>query len=78
MNTHFIAKANSNEVWDTLFFSGVEFNRVRHKKTTGNEYIFITPDFDVVVSGRTVNVDGQKFKYVSQAKQYIWSKVCGR
>lgn len=77
MNTHFIAKTNSDEIWDTMFFTGLEFNRVKHKKVGGNEYVFITPDFDVVCSGRHVIVDDQKFKYVSQAKQYIWSKVCG-
>lgn len=75
MNTHFWDKMSADEIWDTLFFTGVEFNRVKHKNNRSNQYVFITPDFDVVVENKKIKIGDKTFKYVGQAKQHIWSIV---
>jgi len=70
-NNHFIARQFSDEIWDTLFFSGCKFNREK-KFVNGNKvYEFSTPDFVVTIEGNKIKINGNKVKSLRDAKQCI-------
>lgn len=70
MNTAFVAKKNSDELWDTLFFSGVEFMREKTIVNGLKQYSYITPSFTLTISGTTIKINDKKFNLV-EAKKWI-------
>lgn len=71
MNTHFIAKSNSNDIWDTLFFIGVPFIRRKTKTSTGSRYEYDMDGWTVVIEGNKIKVGDQVYKSANQAKHDI-------
>lgn len=70
MNTAFVAKKNSDELWDTLFFSGVEFMREKTVVNGLKQYTYITPSFTLTISGTAIKINNKKFSLI-EAKKWI-------
>jgi hypothetical protein len=69
----FIAKMHSDELRDTLFFCGCEYTREKSKERGQLTYTYTTPKFTLVVSGRNIRIDNEKFTRVNDAKKRIVS-----
>lgn len=71
MNDAFIAMQWKDELKDTLFFAGYDnsFSKeiVRGKKA----YVAKNEKFSLTISGRSITIDGMKFRSTREAKIYI-------
>lgn len=70
MNTAFLAKNNSDELWDTLFFCGVDFSREKSVVDGKKLYTYTTPSFTVTISGSAIKINNKKFSLI-EAKKWI-------
>lgn len=70
MNTQFIAKQYSNDIWDTLFFSGKDFTREKTTLNGKKTYVFQTPEFTLTIEGNSIYIGGKKFS-IYEAKRWI-------
>ena len=69
----FLAKTASDELRDTLFFCGCEYTREKSKERGQLTYTYTTPTFKLVISGRNIRIDNEKFTRVTDAKKRIIS-----
>lgn len=71
MNTAYLAKIACEELSDTLFFGG--FNYTREKSMQGKDkvYTYKTDAFTLIIKGRIITIDKEKFTRVSDAKRHI-------
>jgi hypothetical protein len=71
MNDAFIAMQHREELADTLFFAGLKntFSKaeVRGKKA----YVNKNEKFCLTITGRSISIDGEKFRSTREAKRYI-------
>lgn len=74
MNTAFIAKTNSDELWDTLYFSGLKFSREKHTVNGQKVYIYSTPLFTLKIVGTKIEIDGKKYN-LAEAKKWIINQM---
>ena len=75
MNDAFIALQYREELADTLYFAGLKntFSKevVRGKKA----YVNKNEKFCLTISGRSISIDGEKFRTTREAKRYITERI---
>lgn len=75
MNDAFIALQHREELADTLYFAGLKntFSKevVRGKKA----YVNKNEKFCLTISGRSISIDGEKFRSTREAKRYITERI---
>lgn len=75
MNDAFIALQYREELADTLYFAGLKntFSKevVRGKKA----YVNKNEKFCLTISGRSISIDGEKFRSTREAKRYITERI---
>jgi hypothetical protein len=71
MNNAYLAKLASDELVETLFFGG--FNYTQEKTMQGKDklYTYKTNAFTLIIKGRIITIDKEKFTRVSDAKRHI-------
>ena len=75
MNDAFIALQHREELADTLFFAGLN-NRCTKELVRGKKvYVFKTEKFCLTISGRSISIDGEKFRSTREAKRYITERI---
>jgi hypothetical protein len=71
MNDAFIALQHREELSDTLFFAGLG-NRCEKELIRGKKaYVFKTEKFNLTISGKSITINGEKFKTTRDAKRHI-------
>jgi hypothetical protein len=71
MNDAFIALQYREELSDTLYFAGLG-NKCSKEVVRGKKaYVFKNEKFCLTITGRTINIDGEKFRSTREAKRYI-------
>jgi len=75
MNDAYIALQHREELADTLFFAGLKntFSKevVRGKKA----YVNKNEKFCLTITGRSISIDGEKFRSTREAKRYITERI---
>jgi hypothetical protein len=75
MNDAFIALQYREELADTLYFAGLKntFSKevVRGKKA----YVNKNEKFCLTIVGRSISIDGEKFRTTREAKRYITERI---
>jgi hypothetical protein len=74
MNNNFLGLQYRDELKDTLFFAGLdyEYTRIDGVKKV---YVFQTERFCLTIAGKAISIDGVKMKSVREAKQFIVERV---
>jgi hypothetical protein len=71
MNDAFIALQHRDELSDTLFFAGFGNNCTREVVRGKKAYVFKNEKFSLTISGRSITIDGEKFRSTRDAKRHI-------
>ena len=71
MNDAFIALQYRDELSDTLFFAGLKNNYTKEMVRGKKAYVFQNDKLSLTISGRSIIINGQKFKSCREAKSYI-------
>lgn len=75
MNDAFIALQYRDELSDTLYFCGLSNKFTREVVRGKKAYIFKTEKLCLTISGKSINIDGKKFRNTREAKQFIAEKT---
>lgn len=71
MNDAWIASQWRDELSETLFFSGFN-NRCTRETIRGKKaYVFNTEKFCLTIAGKSITIDGKKFRSVREVKNHI-------
>jgi hypothetical protein len=71
MNDAFIALQHRDELSDTLFFCGLS-NKCSREVVNGKKvYVFKTEKLCLTISGKSIIIDGKKFRNTREAKNFI-------
>lgn len=71
INDAFFAMTARDELRDTMYFGGFDYNYSRLVVAGKKVYEFTCPEFTLKIVGRMITVNKQKFKRISDAKYYI-------
>jgi len=71
MNNAYLAKLACEELSDTLFFGGFDYTREKSLQGKDKVYTYKTNAFTLIIKGRIITIDKEKFTRVSDAKRHI-------
>lgn len=74
INNNFWALQAKDELQDTLYFAGLDY-QVTKTEGAKRAYVFTTTKFCLTISGRSITMDGVKIKSLREAKQRIAESV---
>ena len=75
MNDAFIALQYREELADTLFFAGLKNTFTKEVVRGKKAYVNKNEKFCLTIAGRSISIDGEKFRSTREAKRYITERI---